>query len=190
VRTRKIYPAGIEKDSYGERVLVLYSPYGANSVTASCTPIAGSTTVTSSAAFGSVLVGMHISGTGYDPGTIVLSKADSSHITLSRAANTDAVAGTATFSTGTIAVTIRGSGVSENVLGLQTVYNDMRVGDLFDMHAPEIHQGFELQFEKVPLTFDGNHDSATWASLAVAMRLHQFTYLVKAAGLNQNRATN
>lgn len=189
IRTRKIYPSGVEQDSFGEKLLVLFTKYGSRSLTASSTAVAGSAVVTSSAAFGSVLPGMLVTGTGIDGGTIVLSKASSSSITLSRVANSDAGVATLTFDTGTIGITIRGSGVSEDVYGHQTVYSSTTRGDLLATSAPEISQGFELQFEKVPLTFDSNGDTLTRADLSVNMRLHQFTYVLLSAGREMNRAT-
>jgi hypothetical protein len=66
------------------------------------------------------------------------------------------------------------------------------VGDLLTLHNDDAWQGLELQIEKVPLTFSANadgvrFDSSTYADLGVAMRLHQFTWLMGDAGMEMNR---
>lgn len=187
IRTRKMYPAGIAHDAREERILLLFSPYGAT-ITATGTTTVSSTTITSSAAFGSVLAGMRVKGDNLDPGTIVLSKSNSSTIVVSRAPHT-AGSGTLSFDTGTIAASVRGSSVGEAVVGCDTEYGSTLTGDLITFHNDNARQGLELQFEKVPLTFDANHDTATWADLGVNMRLHQFTVLVNDMGTEQNRST-
>jgi hypothetical protein len=192
IRTRKFFAAGTENEQHAENLYVGYSAYGARTVTATANAVAASTTVSSaSAVFTSVLPGMLIRGTGIDGGTIVLSVGvDFKSIVISRAANTDAASATLfTFDDGTLAITIRGSGMNEAVLGLQTVYMSTAVGDFNTQRAAELRNAFELQFEKVPLTFDGNHDTATDADLHVNLRLHQFTYVTLSAGKELNRLT-
>jgi hypothetical protein len=187
IRTRKMYAAGMNRDMRTQEILLLFSPYGA-AITAASTTTVNSTTVTSSAAFGSVLPGMRVKGTGIDTGTIVLSKASSSSITLSRAANASGTA-TLSFDTGTIAVTHRGSGIGEAVAGCDTQYGSTLTGDLIEFHNDNARQGLEFQFEKVPLTFDANHDTLTSADLATNMRLHQFTLMTIDGGPEMNRST-
>jgi len=195
IKTRRFFAAGFNRDVCGESMYLLFSSYGANSVTASSTTTVNSTTVTSSAAFGSVVAGMRVLGSGMDPGTIVVSKSDSSTIVISRAANASGTA-TLTFDTGTIGVTIRGNSIGEVPLGLSVDYVSTLVGDLVHFNRQDIRRGFELQIEKVPLTFstasDVNglrFDTATWADLATNMRLHSITYEVEDGGPDNNRNT-
>ena len=190
VRSRKFYPVTMDRDGFGEKVYLMFSSYGTNSVTASSTTVAASTTVTSSAAFGSVVAGMRVLGTGIDPGTIVVSKSDNNTIVISRAANTSGTA-TLTFDTGTLGIGIRGSGLGEAVKGLSTNYVSSLAGDLVSLVSTNFRRGFELQVEKVPLTFDSNGDTLTWADLGVNMRLHSISYVLTDAGLpdsNRNAA--
>jgi hypothetical protein len=193
VRTRKMYPAGIENDAREERIFLLYSSYGA-AITATATTTLGSAVlVIANAAAVSVLPGHRVTGAGIDPGVIVLSKdapgGTNTNVNLSRASNASGTV-TLSFDTGTIGVTIRGSGVGEVVVGCDTSYASTLVGDLLVVHNDNMRQGLELQIEKVPLTFDSNHDTATWAALSTAMRLNQFTVLVSDEGLEQNRSTS
>ncbi len=193
IRTRRMYPAGIERDAREERIYVLFSPYGANSVTAVPavggavvnTQTVGNTTISSNTAvFSSVLAGMRIIGTGIDPGTIVTSVAgDFKSIILSRAPNTTAAGGiTLTFDTGTLAVTVYASGIGEAVATLDTSYASTLVGDLIVVHNDNVRQGLEIQFEKVVLP------SGSSVDLGVNMRLHQFSVLLNDQGLEQNRS--
>jgi hypothetical protein len=193
IRTRRMYPAGIERDAREERIYVLFSPYGANSVTALPavggavvnTQTVGNTTISSNTAvFSSVLAGMRIMGTGIDPGTIVISVAgDFKSIVLSRAPNTTAAGGiTLTFDTGTLAVTVYASGIGEAVATLDTSYASTLVGDLIVVHNDNVRQGLEIQFEKVVLP------SGSSVDLGVNMRLHQFSVLLNDQGLEQNRS--
>lgn len=184
IRTRKIYGAGMNRDMREQRVILLFTPYG-STITASGTTTLGSTTVTSSAAFGSVVPGMRVKGTGLDLGTIVVSKTNSSTIVISRAANASGTA-TLSFDTGAIATTIRGSGIGEAVVGCDTQYGSTLTGDLIEFHQDNARMGIELQIEKVPLTFDSNHDTLTWADLGTAMRLHQFTLVATDGGPEMN----
>lgn len=189
IRTRKFYPSTLDRDGYGEKVYLLFSAYGTNSVTASSALTLGSTTATSSAAFGSVLPGMRVKGVGIDPGTIVVSKSDSSTIVLSRAPNTTGTV-TLTFDTGTLGITVRGSGIGEAVKGLRTEYLSTLGGDLTMVNTTHLRRGFELQVEKVPLTFNANGDTLTWADLSVNMRLHTISYVVIESGLPDSNRNN
>ena len=187
IKTRKFYPAGYDRDGYGEKVYLLFSSYGSNSVTAISNTTRDSATVTSSAAFGSVVAGMRVIGTGIDGGTIVKSKTDNSNIVLSRAANAGGTGVTLTFDTGSVGVSIRGSNLGETVKGLSTDYISTLVGDLVSFIRSNIRRGFEVQIEKVPLTFDANGDTATSADLNTNMRLHNLTYMVNDGGPDVNR---
>jgi len=193
IKTRKFYAAGLDRDSFGESIYLLYSSYGVNTVTASSNTTKDSTAVSSSAAFGSVVVGMRVLGVGIDPGTIVKTVTDSSNIVLSRAANTTGTA-TLTFDTGTLGVSIRGSSVGEISLGLSVDYVSTLVGDISHFNRSNIRRGFELQIEKAPLTFSTSSDAnglrfetATWADLNTNMRLHNITYMVEDGGPDTNR---
>jgi hypothetical protein len=188
IRTRKMYADGIERDMRAQRVLLLFSPYGTSS-SVTCSTTVNSTTITSSAGFGSIVPGMRVQGAGLDPGTIVLSKSDSSTIVVSRAANATGTGASLTFDTGAIAVTHRGSGIGEAVVGCDTQYGSTITGDLIEFHPDNARQGLEFQFEKVPLTFDANHDTLTWADLGTNMRLHQFTILASDGGPEMNRSS-
>lgn len=184
VRTRKFYPITIDRDGFSEKAYVMFSAYGAT-LTANGHVTAGSTTVTGPTnAFASVLPGMRVRGSGVDPGTIVQAKTSNTNITLSRAGNTTVTGNTSlTFDTGTIGVSVRGSSLGEAVKGLSTDYRSTLVGDLVAFTNGNMRRGFELQIEKVPLTFDSNGDTLTWADLAVNMRLHNVTLVVSDSGM-------
>jgi len=180
VRQRRWYPCGITHECHLYKAYLLFSTYGATTTVTNCTVTAGSATVASSAAFGSIVAGMRVKGTGIDEGTIVLT-ASASSITLSRVANTDATGlttTTLTFDTGTISVTNRGLSIGEAAAGMTQQWGSNLIGDMIVVHIDAARAGLELQIEKVPLTFttdaDGyRFDSATWADLSVNMRLHQ-----------------
>jgi hypothetical protein len=136
---------------------------------------------------------MRVLGSGIDPGTIVKSITNGTTFVLSRVANASGSA-TLTFDTGTLGVTIRGSSVGEVPLGLSTDYVSTLVGDLVHFNRSNIRRGFELQIEKVPLTFDTSTDAnglryetATWADLGTNMRLHNITYMLEDGGPDTNR---
>lgn len=192
IKTRKIFAAGYDRDSYGESIYLLFSSYGSNAVSMSGTTVVSNTTVTV-ASTASLVAGMRVLGSGIDPGTIVKSITDSTHFVLSRAANASGSA-TLTFDTGTLGVTIRGSSIGEIPLGLSTDYVSTLVGDLVQFNRANIRRGFELQIEKVPLTFDTSTDvnglryeTATRADLSTNMRLHNITYMVDDGGPDTNR---
>jgi len=182
IRTRKFFGAGMDADQFIEKVYLLFSAYGSALSPISSTAVKDSTTLTSSALFGSVVPGMRVLGASLlDPATAVLT-AGASSLTLSRAANTTGT-GSVTFDTGTVAISIRGSNLGEAVKGLRHHYVSTLVGDLVSVVSSNIRRGFELQFEKVPLTYDANGDTLTWADLGVNMRLHQFTVMLSDSGL-------
>lgn len=192
IRSRKMYPAGIENDAREDRILLLYSPYGTSVTKTATTTLGSAVIVMLNADAAAVAVGTRVTGTGIDPGVIVLSKSvgvTNTDVTLSRVANASGAV-SLVFDTGTIGITIRGSGISEAVMGCDTEYHSTLVGDLLATFNDNMRQGLELQIEKVPLTFDSNHDTLTWADLGVVMRLHQFTILVKSGGTEQSRATS
>lgn len=181
IRTRKMFASTLDMDTYTEKIYLHFYPYG-SALSVSCTTTISSTAVTSSTAFGSVLPGYRFLGTGVDPETIVLSKSDSSNLVTSRASNASGAA-TRTFDSGTVAVSVRGSNLGEAVKGLRHHYVSTLVGDLVSVISSNIRRGFELQIEKVPLTFDANGDTATWADLGTNMRLHHFTLMLSDSGL-------
>jgi hypothetical protein len=181
IRTRKIYPSGYSRDARSQRIYLLHDQLG-SSITAASVTTANSTTVSSSAAFGSVVVGMRVHGDCIDGGTIVIAKATSSSITLSRAANTTGTP-TLTFDDGTLALTMRGSSINEAVYAFDTQYISTVLGDLCQTQHDNMTQGFELQIEKVILP------SGTEIDLSQKMRLHNFTYLADDIGTEQNRGT-
>lgn len=185
IRTRKFYPIDLDRDGFGEKFYLHFAPYGSNSVTAVANSVVGNTTISSaSAVFVNVRAGMRVLGTGTDPGTIVHSVAgDNKSCVLSRAANATGTGVTFTFDTGTIGVTVRGSGLGEAVRGLRTDYISTLVGDLVGFVSAKVRRGFEIQIEKVPLTFDVNGDTLTWADLGVNMRLHTISYVTTEQGL-------
>jgi hypothetical protein len=186
IRTRRMYPAGIERDAREERIYVLFSTYGSALGLLLCDTVAGSTTVTSAALFGAagvgVIPGMRITGPGIDPGVIVIAKATSSSITISRPANTGVTGVNLDFDTGTLAVTVYASGIGEAVTALDTSYASTLTGDLIVVHNDNVRQGLEIQFEKVVLP------NGTSADLGTNMRLHQFSILLNDQGLEQNRS--
>lgn len=194
IKTRKFYPAGYDRDGYGNSIYLLFSSYGVNTITAVADSTSGSTTISSlSAVFTNVVAGMRILGTGTDPGTIVKSVAgDFKSAVLSRVMNTTATGTTFTFDTGTLGVTIRGNSIGEISAGLSIDYVSTLIGDLVHFNRTNIRRGFELQIEKVPLTFtaaaDGlRSETATSADLGTNMRLHNITYMVEDGGPDTNR---
>lgn len=193
VRLRRMYPAGITHDCHLYKAYLLLSLYGSTS-TVTATTTAGSTTVTSSAAFVSADVGKRIKMSGLDEGTIITAFGTASSVTVSRAANASGSA-TATLDDGTIAVTDRGASIGESATaGMHTVWGSSLASDMIVVHLDDTRQGLELQVEKVPLTFTTNvdgyrYDTATWADLGVNMRLHQAMILFDDQGPEQTRST-
>ena len=180
IRTRRIYGAGLARDMREQKVFIMYDTFG-SSITATGTTTRGSVTVSSAAAFGSVVVGMRITGVNIDPGTIVIA-ASASSLTLSRAANAT-LTGTLTFDTGTIAVSVRGASLREAIASLQTAYDSTVLGDLLSVNLDHMRRGLELQFEKVVLP------NASSVDLGVNLRIHQFVMMAEDAGTDQSRST-
>lgn len=190
IRTRKFYPHTLDRDGFGEKLYLMFSPYG-STVSATGSFAVNGTTVTSNDEFGSVVAGMRIRGTGINPDTIVTEVLDGSTITISRetaAVGTDIAL---TFDTGTLAITTRGSNLGENVRGLISCYVTTLSGDLVMVVNHHIRRGFELQIEKVPLAFDANLEPTSYADLDTNMRLHSLAYIVSEQGMpdtNRNSA--
>jgi hypothetical protein len=180
IRTRKFYPANMDRDGYGEKVYLLFSTYGATG-SATVTLVAGSTAMTGTG-FDTNFLGNRVTGTGLDPGTIIIALVSSAEVTLSRAANTS-FTGSVQFDNGTLSIGVRGSSLGEAVRGLRTDYVSTIVGDLASVVNSNFRRSFELQVEKVPLTFDANGDSATWVDLRTNMRLHSISYILTSTGL-------
>jgi hypothetical protein len=181
IRTRRIYAGGLDRDWRETRIFLLYAQFG-NTTTAVSTTTINSATVTSSAAFGTVEVGMRVTGIGIVPGTIVLTKPDSNTITITAVANVTGST-TLTFDSGTIAVSIRGAAHREAVATLTTGYDSTVLGDLLSMHPDNLHRGMELQIEKVILP------SGSSVDLGVNLRLHQFVIMSQDGGTDQSRST-
>jgi len=182
ILSRRIYGAGIERDTREQRVYVLYSARG-TSITAASTTTINSPTVTSSAAFGSVVAGMLVTGDNVLPGTIVIAKASSSSITISSNAYASG-ATTLTFDNGTVCTTVRGAGIREAAAALgSTAYQTTRVGDLLVQQQDNFKQALELQIEKVVLPNGSSVD------LDTPMKLHSWSFLAEDAGTEQNRGT-
>lgn len=180
IKTRRIYPSGLGRQAREQRIYMMSDAHGAI-VSASSSTTLDSTTVTSAALFGSVLVGMLVRGTGVQPDTVVTAKASSSSITISRAATVTGTA-TLTFDDGVFSVTVRGQDIGYVVGSLETVYDTTRVGGLTVMHPDNMKESFELLIAKVTLP-----DSST-AAFDVGMRLHYFAYLQTDAGQETNTA--
>jgi len=180
IRTRRIRAAGTERLAREERIYVDFVASGSAS-TATGTTTADSATVTSSAAFGSIVAGMRVKGANLKPGTIVIAVASASSLTLSQPAHT-AGSGTLTFDTGTVGVTVYGSNVAEAITALDTSYNSTLIGDNFVVHNDNAKQSLELLIQKVALP------DASLVDLGVGLRLNSFTYLMSDLGLEQNRA--
>lgn len=176
IRTRKMFANGIERDAREERILLLFSAYGASS-TPSVTTVSGSTGITSAAAATS-WIGQRIRGTGIGPGTIVISVVAGVSAVLSAVATASGTI-TATIDTGTVSVTVRGSGAGEDMFTMDTAYVSTITGDLVTSHNDNSKQALEIQIEKVVLP------NASSVDLGVNMRLHQLTLLLNDAGLEQ-----
>lgn len=181
IRTRKFYPITMDRDGFGEKTYLMFSPYGSSFTVASVNLTKDATSITKTGAFGSVTPGMRVVGTGVDGGTIVLT-ATADTITLSRALNQTVTGVTLTFDTGTLGVTVRGSTLGEAVRGLSHDYVSTLNGDVVSFNRTNFRRGFELQIEKCPLTFDANGDTLTVIDMNVNMRIHTFTYVVTDAG--------
>jgi hypothetical protein len=189
IRTRRLYPSGIENYAREERILLLYEPYGTAITISGISTTLGSAVISVlNADVASILLGTTVTGTGIDPGVLVLSKGTPggtvTPVTLSRASNTTSTSVALSFDTGTLGITVRGTGIGEAVVGCDTQYASTLLSDLLRVHNDNSRQGLEIQFEKVPLTFDSNHLTTTSADLGVNMRLHQFTVLVSNEGLD------
>jgi hypothetical protein len=180
IRTRKLYMSGYERDAREQRVYLLHDALGSSFTVGSVTTTSGSAAVSSSAGFSNVLVGMMVTGTGIPVNTIVITKTDSSNLTLSNAATASGSV-TLTFDDGAISTTIRGSGISDSVTAFDTFYASTTVGDLLVQHHDNLSQGLELQIEKVVLP------SGVTADLNQKMRIHNFTYLAEDGGTEMNR---
>jgi hypothetical protein len=76
---------------------------------------------------------------------------------------------------------MRGSGIRDNPVNLDTIYTTTRVGDILVQHHDNMRQGLELVISKVLLP------SGAYADLDTQMRIYNFTYLADDAGTEQNR---
>ncbi len=184
IRTRLFYPGGMERVAREERVYVRSTIKG-TTITATANTTNNSSTATSAAAFGSVLVGMRVIGNGIKPGTIVLAVTDSSHITLSQAAQATATGVTLSFDTGTVSLAIRGEEIGDSGTSQKDVsYVSTANSTLLLAHLDNMTEALELQIEKLRMP-----DSSV-VDLGVGMRLHYFAYILADAGMETNRASN
>ena len=182
IRTRKLYPSGYSRDGRVQRIYILHDAIGTTITAATVTTTAGSAVVTSSGLFGSVIKGMLVRGNNIPPGCVVITFTSSNQLTLSAPATADGTT-SLTFDTGTLAITMRVSGIDETVFVFDTFYTSTLTGDLLVTHHDDTRQGIEMQIEKVVLP------DASSADLGVAMRLHSFTWLADDLGSEMNRAT-
>jgi hypothetical protein len=180
IKTRRIYPSGLGRQSREQRVYIMSDAHGSTVTAASDTTI-DNATITSASLFGSVRVGMLVTGSGIQADTVVLT-ASASTITVSRVALATAVGVTLTFDNGVYSVTVRGQDIGFAVASLETVYDTTRIGGLTVLHPDNMKESFELLVAKVNLP-DG-----TAAGLDVGMRLHYFAYLQTDAGQETNTA--
>jgi hypothetical protein len=190
IRTRKMYPAGIARDAREEKLYLLYSKYGSTVAVTGCTTTGGSTTVAKNGLDAAVKIGMKVTGDSIQPGTIVTDRAANS-FTMSLPAYSDTAGGgkSLTFDSGTLAVSVRGSGVAEDPSKFDTQYVSTRIGDLLVAHNDNARQGIELEIQKVPITYDADGNATLTADLSTNMRIHQFTWMLGDTGNEQNRST-
>lgn len=148
LRTRLQYLADVGSKARPQRVYVRVAATGTTLNVASTTVTEGSTAATSAAGFGSVTVGMGVTGSGIQPGTRVAAKADSSNITLSAAATTAGTV-TLTFSTGACLLTMRKQNIDEAVADMETLPFDTVTGGLVRVHLDNQAEAHELKISKL-----------------------------------------
>jgi hypothetical protein len=178
IRSRLFYAAGVERDAREERVYFRYENTGSTVVVTGCA-LAGST-ITKTNSLGSVLPGMTVSGTGVQPGTIVISLSGDDVATLNQPVD---VAGTVdiTFDTGTLKISVRGQGMRDSLAFIEAGYISTFEGNLNDIHLDNSRQALELKIEKAALLDN------TLVDLSTAMRIHYFTALLSEEGMEQGR---
>lgn len=182
IRTRLLFAGGLSRPAREERVYIRSSIKG-STITATGTTTSGSTTATSAAAFGSVVKGMRVLGTGIKPGTVV-TVAGASSITLSQAAIGDG-SQTLSFDTGTITVIIRGEEVGDAATSERDrSYLSSANSRELVCHLDNALTAIELQIEKVRMP------DQTQVDLGIGLRLHYFEYLIADGGAELNRASN
>jgi len=150
LRTRLQYIADLGSKARIHRVYARTSAAGTAFTAAGNTTLSTPTTVTSSATFTNVTVGMKISGAGIQPGTKVSAKASSSSITISLAAIAAGTGVTLTFSTGAIELTVRGQNVGEAIGDRVTLVADTLVGGLIRTHLDAQAEAHEVKIVKLP----------------------------------------
>ncbi len=179
VRTRRIYPAGIDRSAREERIYVQYTPTGSLQAK-TCTLVAGSAVVTMASTTG-LAKGM-LAVSANIPGDAIILTVDSGvQVTLSKVAFT---AGTVSvnFDNSTLAVTVRRQNIQEAVTECDTGYISMVAGNLLVSHVDNQGQALELDIDKVIMPDD------TYVDAGVDMRLDFFAYDAYDAGKEQNRA--
>lgn len=184
VRTRLVYPMGIGGQGREERIYVRHSANGQILNLVSNATLIAPTTLTSAAQFGSVIVGMLVTGVSIKPGTIVTAKASSSSITISQAVDDVITAQSLAFTDGTIGITVRGQNMREAIADLETIYCSTDVGGLVVVHPDNFREAMEVKIAKVILP------SGSPADLSTAMRIHYFAYLAFEGGTESNRSAS
>jgi len=183
--TRRVYLSGIGRQSRKQRVYAMTDAHGATIEVESTTTV-DSQSVGSTNGFGSVSVGMIVTGSGIPPDTVVTAKASSSALTISRPATATVSAPdtvTLSFSSGTVGLTIYGQDIGEALTELETQYQSTEVGGLMVYHADNLKESFHLKFSKVTLPDDSQ------VNLPIALRMHYFAYLASDEGLESHRGT-
>lgn len=196
IKTRRIYHAGFNRDARVEQILLLYSPYGTQSAISGVNTVKDTSMNVANGTKASVKIGARITGTGIYPGTAIISVgADNSAgagratVVLSRAPYLTSTNVSLVQDTGCLAVTVSGAYTNSASTGTTSEYVSTYSGDLLSCHADHIRQGMELKFEKVPITFDSDRNSTSWADLQTNMRLHSYTAIISDEGAATNRTS-
>ena len=162
LRTRLRYLGDIGSKARPQRIYIRLAATGATSTVASCGTTLDSTTVTSSAAFGSITVGMGVTGTGIAAGTTVTAVPTTSSLTLSSAAEATGTV-TLTFSTGACTLGMRKQNVGEAATDLETLPFDTVIGGLVRVHLDHQAEAHEIKISKL-------------STVDAALRVHYIGY--------------
>lgn len=186
IRSRKMFVAGPERLAREEKVLILFTanPSTYPTLTISSVPIVlGSNVIdaVSGAKFTNAKKGMRVVADGLLPGTIIIEVTTVNKIKISQNALASQTVDLV-LDTGTIAFTVRGSNMNEDIQTLKTMYKSTLVGDLTSTLPDNAKQGLEFQIEKVVLP------DMTTVDLGVPMRLHFMVLMVNDLGVEQTRS--
>jgi hypothetical protein len=179
-KTRRVYAADIGSQVREQRVYAMVSPFGSTS-TIACGTTISNTTVTSSAAFGSVIAGMRVTGTGIPLDTVVKSKSNPSTIILSSAAIATGTV-SLTFDSGTLGLSVSGQDINEASISFDPLYQSTTLGGLVVWHADNMKEALECTFSKVTFA------DLTTADLSTGMRIHYFAYMMDPMGQETHRS--